>query len=105
MADQAATPVLDLLTTMTEASMNAAELDPRTQVMLRLAALVALDAAPASYLFNLAAGGEVGLTDKDAQQVLLTLAPLVGTARVVSAASKVTRALGLAIAISEDPEL
>jgi alkylhydroperoxidase/carboxymuconolactone decarboxylase family protein YurZ len=104
MTDQAAMPVLDLVSTMTQSSMEAATLDLRTQVMLRLAALVAQDAAPASYMFNLEAGGELGLTAEDVQQVLITLAPLVGTARVVSAASKVARALGLAVAITDARE-
>ena len=101
MADEAATPVLDLLATMTEAAVEASELDPAAQILLRFAALVALDAAPASYLFHFGAGAEQGLTLEDAQQVLVTLAPLVGTARIVSASSKIARALGLALAVSD----
>jgi alkylhydroperoxidase/carboxymuconolactone decarboxylase family protein YurZ len=101
MVDEDATPVLDVLTNMTAVSAETATLDPGLQVLLRFAALVALDAAPASYLFHLTAGAEQGLTLEDAQQVLITLAPLVGTARVVAATSKVARALGLAIAIRD----
>ena len=37
-----------------------------------------------------------------ARQVLIAIAPLVGTARIVSATSKITRALGLALAITDD---
>lgn len=99
--DEAATPVLDVLTTMTEAALEASELDPAAQILLRFAALVALDAAPASYLFHFGAGAEQGLTLEDAQQVLVTLAPVVGTARIVSASSKISRALGFALAVSE----
>jgi hypothetical protein len=44
---------------------------------------------------------EQGLTMEDARQVLITLAPLVGTARIVSASSKISRALGFALAVSE----
>lgn len=101
MADEAATPVLDVLATMTEAAVEASELDPAAQILLRFAALVALDAAPASYLFHFGAGADQGLTLEDAQQVLVTLAPLVGTARIVSASSKIARALGLALAVSD----
>ena len=100
-ADEAATPVLDLLATMTEAAVETSSLDPAAQILLRFAALVALDAAPASYLFHFGAGAEQGLTMEDAQQVLITLAPLVGTARIVSASSKISRALGFALAVSE----
>lgn len=103
MAEQSATPVMDLLAGMTEASINATTLDAGAQVMLRVAALVALDAAPASYLFHLKVAGELGVTEEDIQQVLITVAPLVGTARIVSSASKMARALGLSIAISEIP--
>jgi len=104
MADQEAMPVLELLTEMTEASVEAATLDPATQILVRFAALVALDAAPASYLFHFGAGADQGLTLEDARQVLITLAPLVGTARVTSASSKIARALGLAIALGETDE-
>jgi 4-carboxymuconolactone decarboxylase len=104
MADEAATPVLDVLATMTEAAVETSSLDPAAQILLRFAALVALDAAPASYLFHFAAGADQGLTLEDAQQVLITLAPVVGTARIVSASSKITRALGFALAVSELPD-
>ncbi len=104
MADEGATPVLDVLTNLTATAVETTTLDPGLQVLLRFAALVALDAAPASYLFHLAAGAEQGLTMADAQQVLITLAPLVGTARIVSASTNIARALGLAIAISDVAE-
>lgn len=103
MADTAATPLLDVITDMTAASFKETTLDPRTLIQLRFAALVASDASPASYLFHLEAGAEAGLTVEDARQVLIALAPLVGSARVVSASTKVARALGLAIALSEEP--
>jgi alkylhydroperoxidase/carboxymuconolactone decarboxylase family protein YurZ len=99
--DEPATPILDVLATMTEAAVEASDLDPAAQILLRFAALVALDAAPASYLFHFGAGAEQGLTLEDAQQVLVTLAPVVGTARIVSASSKISRALGFALAVSE----
>lgn len=104
MVDEGATPVLDVLTNLTATAVETTTLDPGLQVLLRFAALVALDAAPASYLFHLAAGAEQGLTMADAQQVLITLAPLVGTARIVSASTNIARALGLAIAISDAAE-
>lgn len=102
MSDPNATPVLDVLATMNVASLETSTLDPREQILVRFAALVALDAAPASYLFHFGAGAELGLDFEDARQVLVTLAPLVGSARVVSAASKITRALGLALAVTDE---
>lgn len=104
MPDQEATPVIDLLGNMTAASLDASTMDPALLIQVRFAALVAMDAAPASYLFHLGAGSEAGLTLDDAQQVLIALAPLVGSARIVSASTKVARALGLALAIADEPD-
>lgn len=98
---QGNTPVLDLVADMTTASIERSDLDPKTLMLVRLAALVAVDAPPISYLTNLAMGGEVGVEAEDVQQVLIGIAPVVGTARVASAASKIVRALGLAIAVAD----
>jgi alkylhydroperoxidase/carboxymuconolactone decarboxylase family protein YurZ len=100
-SDAAATPVLDVLAIMTEAAVERSTLDPAAQILLRFAALVAIDAAPASYLFHFGAGADQGLTLEDAQQVLVTLAPLVGTARIVSASTKIAKALGFALAVAD----
>jgi hypothetical protein len=70
-------------------------------MLTRIAALVAVDAPPASYLLNAGAASDVGVTLEDVQGVLIAVAPLVGTARVVSAAGNITRALGFAIAVAE----
>ena len=95
------TPVLDLLAKMTADSIEATSLDAETLMLVRLAALIAVDAAPASYLMNLGVATEMGVDSESAQDVLLAVAPIVGTARVVSAAGKMVRALGLAIAIAD----
>ncbi len=103
--EDAATPVLDVIATLTEVGVTASDLDPALQILVRFAALVALDAAPASYLFHFGAGADEGLTFEDARQVLVALAPLVGTARIVSASSKIARALGFAaLAVTEDSD-
>ena len=95
------TPVLDLLARMTADSIEATSLDAETLMLVRLAALIAVDAPPASYLLNLGMASELGVDEQAAQNVLAAVAPIVGTARVVSAAGKMVRALGLAIAIAE----
>ena len=94
-------PVLDLLATMTAASVERSELDPRSLMLVRLAALAAVDAPPVSYLVNLAVASDVGLEADDVEQVLIGIAPVVGTARVASASGKIARALGFAIAVAE----
>jgi hypothetical protein len=95
------TPVLDLIGTMTAESIAATDLDARTLMMVRFAALVGVDAPPASYLMNLAAASEVGIDAKTARDVLIAVAPIVGTPHVVSALGKIARALGLAIDLAE----
>jgi hypothetical protein len=96
------TPVLDVLADMTAASLERSTLDPKPLMLVRLAALASVDAPPVSYLTNLAAGGEVGVEAEDVQQVLIGIAPVVGTARVASAAGKMARALGFAIAVADE---
>ena len=94
-------PVLDLLASMTEDSLEASNLDPETLMLVRVAALVAVDASAASYLLNLGAASELGFGADEIQGVLTAVAPIVGTARVVSAAGKMMKALGIAIEIAE----
>lgn len=95
------TPVLDLLTAMTADSIEATDLDPKTLMLVRFAALVSVDAPPASYLLNLGVASDVGFDEQSARDVLTAIAPIVGTARTVSALSKIARALGLAIELDE----
>ena len=95
------TQVLDLLATMTAESLEATSLDEQSLMLVRIAALVAVDAPPASYLLNLEVAGAVGVDEEQVRGVLTAIAPIVGTARVASAASKMVRALGLAIELGE----
>ena len=88
------TPILGLLAKMTEDSIEATDLDPRTLMLVRIAALVAVDAPPASYLLNLRVAGESGV-DAGQVRMLAAVASIVGTARVASAAGKMVRALNL----------
>ena len=95
------TQVLDLLARMTADSLEATSLDAESLMLVRIAALVAVDAPPASYLLNLEAAAEVGVDEEQIRGVLTAIAPIVGTARVASAAGKMVRALGLAIELGE----
>lgn len=95
------TPVLDTLTDITSASIEHSHLVPRELMLARLAALVAVDAPPGSYLGNVGIAAANGMTEDDVQDVLIAVAPVVGTAKVVSASGNLMRALGFAIAASE----
>ena len=100
-AEVSETPVLDLLRTMTVESFEASSLDPETLMLVRIAALVAVDAPPASYMLNLAAAKELEIDEEKVRGVFAAIAPIVGTARVASAMGKIVRALGLAIELAE----
>ena len=95
------TPVLDLLADMTAASLAASSLDPQTLALVRVPALVALDAPPVSYILNLEAAADLGIDPERVRGVLAAIAPIVGTARVASATSKIVEALAIEIEIAE----
>ena len=94
-------PLLDTIMEMTAASISRADLDGRDIMMVRLAALAASDAGAASYLLNLAAATETDLTFEDVQGALIAVAPIIGTARTMSAASAIATALGFALDIED----
>jgi alkylhydroperoxidase/carboxymuconolactone decarboxylase family protein YurZ len=90
-------PVLNTLAEITAVSVARGTLDAREHMLARLAALVAMDAPATSYVLNVEPSAEVGLTVEDVQGLLIAIAPIVGTPRVVSAAGKITDALGFVI--------
>jgi hypothetical protein len=95
------TPVLDLLGKMTADSIEASSLDAEALVLTRIAALVAVDAPPASYMLNLGAASEIGIDADRIRGVLAAIAPIVGTARIVAATGNIARALGIALELAE----
>jgi alkylhydroperoxidase/carboxymuconolactone decarboxylase family protein YurZ len=101
MTETTDTPVLGLLTSMTMDSIEASSLDPDTLMLVRIAALVAVNAPPISYALNLTAAGEVEVDAEQVQGVLAAVAPIVGTARVASATSNIVQALALEIGLAE----
>ena len=60
MASEASdTPVLDLIANMTASSIEASSLDADKLMLVRIAALVAVDAPPVSYALNLGAAADL----------------------------------------------
>jgi alkylhydroperoxidase/carboxymuconolactone decarboxylase family protein YurZ len=98
------TPILDLLAGMTADSLAASSLDPQTLALVRVAALVAVDAPAFSYLMNLEAAAELGIDGDRVRGVLAAIAPIVGTARIVSATGNIVKALAVEIEIAEISE-
>ena len=94
-------PVLETIAAMTAASLERCDLAPDALLLVRIAALAAVDARPLSYLAHIGPAADLGVTLEDVQNVLVAVAPIVGTARVMSAAVNITEALGFAIAVAE----
>jgi 4-carboxymuconolactone decarboxylase len=96
------TPLIDLLTTMTEASFEACELDPETLILVRIAALVATDAPPISYYMNLGNAQDFDVDPERIRGVLAAVAPLVGTARIVAAMANIAKAYEIELEVEAD---
>ena len=101
MADSTETPVLDLLAAMTAGSVEASSLDPETFLLVRIAALVAVDAPPISYVLNLGAASDLNVDADQVAGVLAAVAPIVGTARVAAALGHIVKALELELEVAE----
>jgi alkylhydroperoxidase/carboxymuconolactone decarboxylase family protein YurZ len=95
-------PVLETIMQMHLDTLANCTLDEKSYHLVRIAALVAMGAPPASYMVNLGAAVEAGLSAEDAQGVLVAVAPIVGTPRVTAAAGNMLRGLGLAEALAEE---
>jgi 4-carboxymuconolactone decarboxylase len=79
-----------------QSSFKESGLDAKTFMLVRMAALATLDAAPASWLMNIEGGSEAGLDPETLIGTLIAIAPVIGTARVVSAAGHIIKAFELA---------
>jgi 4-carboxymuconolactone decarboxylase len=80
-----------------EAQLERTGLDARTFALVKVAALIALDAPPASYAWQIANALGEGVTPEDILGVLRAVAPQVGGPKVVAAAPEIMVALGLAL--------
>src|SRR4051812_35442898 len=74
-------PVMETLARMNVTALSTSEMDERTALLTRFAALVALDASPQSYLVHLGLAETAGIGPDVIRAVLVELAPLVGSAR------------------------
>jgi len=96
------TPVLDTVAAMTAESLARCGLDENSLLAVRLAALAAVDAPAASYLMHVGPAVDAGVTVEQVQDILVAVAPIIGTARTMSAAAKITEVLGIVIVALAD---
>jgi alkylhydroperoxidase/carboxymuconolactone decarboxylase family protein YurZ len=89
------TDVLETAIGLREADLKFSGLDPRAFALVKIAALIALDAPPASYAWQIGNALEDGVTPEDIVGVLRAVAPQVGGPRTVAAAAEIMVSLGL----------
>ena len=87
--------VLEEVVELREIEQERSGLDARTFSLVKIAALIALDAPPASYLWQVANALAAGVTPTELLGVLRAVAPQVGGPRVMAAAPEIMVALGL----------
>ena len=75
-------------------TVEVSRLDPKTHALVRLAASLAIDAAPSSYQSNAEMALAAGANVDEIVGTLVAVAPTVGLTRVVSAAPELALALG-----------
>jgi alkylhydroperoxidase/carboxymuconolactone decarboxylase family protein YurZ len=73
---------------------SAGGLDAKSSALVRLAGLIAVRSAPASYEWGVSAALAAGATDDEIVGVLLAVSAVVGAGRASCAAADIARALG-----------
>jgi len=91
---------------MGQDTIEASGLDPKTHAMVRLAALLAVDAAQSSYNASAELALASGASLDEIVGILIAVAPIIGLGRVVSAAPELGLALGYDVdgALEAPPE-
>ena len=73
-------------------------IEPKAHALVRIASLIAIDAAPPSYMSAVEEALEAGASLDEIVGTLIAVMPIVGVARVVSAAPNLGLALGYDVA-------
>lgn len=82
---------------MREAQLDRTGLDARTFALVKIAALISVDAPPASYMWQIPNALADGATPEDILGVMRAIAPQIGMPKVVAAAPEIMVALGLSL--------
>jgi alkylhydroperoxidase/carboxymuconolactone decarboxylase family protein YurZ len=89
--------VLEAAIGLRELNLEKSGLDERTFALVKIASLIAIEAPPASYMWQVGMAIEAGVTPEDILGVLRAVAPQVGGPKVVAAAPEIMLALGLSL--------
>lgn len=85
---------IEALLVRDSANLEASQLEPKAHALVRLGALVAVDAAAPSYMAVISLARRCGASDDEIVGCLIAVLPSLGVARVVSAAPRLGLALG-----------
>jgi alkylhydroperoxidase/carboxymuconolactone decarboxylase family protein YurZ len=96
------TAILEQAEELREELRQASGLDPRSLALVKIAALVAIDAPPASFMWQVGEALDAGARARDILGVLTAIAPQVGMPRVVAAAPEIMLALDLELPDDEE---
>ena len=80
------------------ANLTASTLDAKAHALVRLGALIAIDAEAPAYMWTLEAARRAGASDDELVGCLLAALAMLGVARIVSAAPKLGLAMGFDVA-------
>lgn len=87
--------ILEVALALHDRNLERSGLDGRAHALVKIASLVALDAPPASYLWQVANALEAGVTPDDLLGVLISVAPQVGLPKVMAGAAGLVEALDI----------
>jgi len=80
------------------ANLTASALDAKAHALVRLGAIIAIDAEAPAYMWTLQAARRAGASDDELVGCLLAALPTLGVARIVAAAPKLGLAMGFDVA-------
>jgi 4-carboxymuconolactone decarboxylase len=91
---------IETMVGMRQRLQDVTQLDNRSFALVKIAALIAVEAPPASYMWQIGNAIAEGVTSEEVLGTLWAVAPQVGGPRIISAAPEIMLALG--IVLNED---
>ena len=91
---------IETMVGMRQGLQDITHLDNRSFALVKIAALIAVEAPPASYMWQIGNAIAEGVTPEEVLGTLWAVAPQVGGPRIISAAPEIMLALG--IVLNED---
>ena len=95
---------IETMVGMRQGLKDVTQLDNRSFALVKIAALIAVDAPPASYMWQIGNAIAEGVTPEEVLGTMWAVAPQVGGPRLISAAPEIMLALGLVLNEEEDGE-